>query len=122
MRQFFLIFLLSIFPVFSFAAPTGYWQIMDDATGKPKSVLHIYARQNVLYGKMVKPNSGMIILSGLKQHPAHAAEWSGGQFFDPVNNKTWHCTITLLDHGRKLSVKSYLGLPLFGHTQMWKRI
>jgi uncharacterized protein (DUF2147 family) len=45
--------------------------------------------------------------------------WSG-HLFDRENGKTYRCRMTLLDSGA-LEIRPYIGLPLFGQTQIWQR-
>src|SRR5690242_18955680 len=72
------------------SSPVGYWQTLDDVTGKPNAMSHIYQSENILYGKVVKafplpgqdpsgicrackcskhnqPLVGMVIMQGLTQ-------------------------------------------------------
>jgi uncharacterized protein (DUF2147 family) len=125
-------------------SPIGYWRTIDDVTGKPKAIVHIYQSGRALYGKIVKifprPGydqnevctactgsrhnqriQGMVIMEGLTQNADNPAEWSGGHILDPLNGKTYQCTITLIDNGEKLDARGYLGVSLFGRTQTWIR-
>jgi uncharacterized protein (DUF2147 family) len=126
-------------------SPVGYWQTIDDVTGKPKSILHIYQSGNVLYGEVTKifpkpgadqhelctacagekhnqPIVGMVVLEGLKQSTSRASEWNGGKILDPSNGKTYHCYLTVMNKGQKLNVRGYIGVALFGRTQTWVRL
>jgi uncharacterized protein (DUF2147 family) len=126
-------------------SPVGYWQTIDDVTGKPKSILHITQSGNALYGKVIKiyprpgfdqneictackgqkhnqPIVGMIVMEGLTQSTNNPAEWSGGEILDPLNGKTYKCFITLVNNGRSLNVRGYIGFSLFGRTQTWVRV
>ena len=47
--------------------------------------------------------------------------WEGGTIYNPEDGKTYSCTLTLLDN-KTLKVRGYVGLPLFGKTQIWKRL
>lgn len=120
-------------------SPIGYWKIIDDVTGKPKSIVHIFKTPDqILMGKIVKvysqkgaictacvgsnrnqPVTGMVILSGLKNHEN---QWNQGEILDPENGKTYNCSARLAENGKKLNVKGYIGLPLFGRSQTWERV
>lgn len=126
--------------------PVGYWKTIDDVSGKPKAVLQILKTENQqLYGRILKtfpennkepaelcthcpgerhnrPIVGMIILENLKQDNSNGTQWSGGQILDPKSGKIYHCTLKVIDNGQKLSVRGYIGLPLFGRSQTWLRI
>ena len=125
-------------------SPVGYWQQIDDVTNRPHSVVKIWSTDNVLYGKVVKgypdengnmpnplcvnckgdlynqPIRGMVILSGFTQ--SDSGVWKNGQLLDPDSGKIYSCQITLSDDGNKLNVRGYVGVSLFGRTQVWIRL
>lgn len=47
--------------------------------------------------------------------------WNDGTIYNPEDGEIYSCTITLVD-GRTLKVRGYVGLPLFGKTQIWTRV
>lgn len=121
--------------------PVGRWTTIDDETHKPKSVVEIWEENGKLYGKIVKlfrkpdedqnpkctecegklknqPIIGMTILRGLVKDDN---EWTDGTITDPKNGKTYDCTISLEDGGKKLKVRGYMGISLLGRTQHWVR-
>lgn len=124
-------------------SPVGFWKTVDDVTGKPKSIVHIWKTENdVLMGKVIRifpkageasnkactacqgdkhnqPIVGMVILSGLK---ANEHQWNSGQILDPENGKTYKCSVHLAENGKKLDVHGYIGIPLLGRSQAWQRI
>ncbi|MHB1947727.1 MAG: DUF2147 domain-containing protein [Gammaproteobacteria bacterium] len=126
------------------STPIGYWKTIDDVTGKPKSIVHIWkAENNNLMGKVIKlypregtdpnrvcsaceghlrnqPIVGMIILSGLKA--SEAQQWGSGHILDPENGKTYSCSLRTSENGKKLAVKGYIGIPLLGRSQTWERV
>ena|SRR5437870_6972944 len=129
----------------SASSPLGYWKTIDDVTGKPKSILHIYQTGNTLNGQVVKifPRPGydqnevcaactgarhnqrivgMVVMEGLTQSTDNTLEWGGGHILDPLNGKTYNCKITLVNNGTNLNVRGYLGISLFGRTQTWIRV
>ena len=65
-----------------------------------------------------KPVIGMQILSGLRWD---GAQYSGGEILDPNNGKSYRCLMRLAEGGRKLEVRGYIGISLFGRTQVWLR-
>ncbi len=130
-------------PVLAQEAPTGIWKTIDDASGKPRALVSIVEFKGVLTGKVEKlfyevgdernprcmmcsdarkdqPVIGMTILSGLKRE-GNAMVWSGGEILDPDNGKIYKSKATLVDGGRKLEVRGYVGLTVFGRTQTWLR-
>jgi uncharacterized protein (DUF2147 family) len=46
--------------------------------------------------------------------------WSDGTIYDPEGGDTYSCKITLVNN-QTLSVRGYIGISLFGRTDIWKR-
>jgi|SRR5450830_465456 len=122
-------------------SPVGTWKTIDDASGKPKSLIVITENNGVLQGKIEKlfrtpeedqnpkcdkctgankdqPIVGLTILTGLKKD---GKEWSGGEIMDPANGKVYKSKAELTDGGSKLQVRGYIGVPMFGRSQTWLR-
>lgn len=135
---------LSVVHASSMSSPIGYWKIIDDLTGKPKSIVQIWkTNDQLLMGKVVKifsplghhyssficthcsglqhnqPVVGMLVLNGLK---AKDHQWEEGSILDTDNGRTYSCALRLSDNGKKLKVQGYIGLPLFGRSQIWERV
>lgn len=124
-------------------SPVGYWKTIDDVTGQPKSIVHIWKNADqMLFGQVIKifprpgedPNKlctacvgerrnqpivGMVILSGLR---ANQNQWSNGQILDPENGKTYNCTVRVADNGQRLNVHGFIGIPILGRSQSWQRV
>jgi uncharacterized protein (DUF2147 family) len=121
--------------------PAGTWTQVDDATGKPKSIIEITeqpdgtlqgAVKQVLFSdqgphpvcdkcegeRQGKPVEGMVIMWGVKQD---GGVWDGGQILDPHNGKIYKVKLSLKDGGQKLDVRGYIGMPMLGRTQTWIR-
>ncbi|HEX7382290.1 MAG TPA: DUF2147 domain-containing protein [Nevskiaceae bacterium] len=65
-----------------------------------------------------KPFVGMTVLWGLRRD---GDKWDQGWVLDPRNGKTYKVEVTPIHHGEALDVRAYVGTPLFGRTQVWKR-
>ncbi len=65
------------------------------------------------------PQCGMTILQTAPQMDSDtgATAWVGS-VLDPRNGNVYHATIRL-DDNRDLHLHGYLGLPIFGQTQIW---
>ncbi len=117
----------------------GKWKTIDDETGKAKSIVEIYEKSGLIYGKITdiidvdkkkslctactgeeknKPIIGLIIIKGLKKD---GKEYNSGKILDPVTGKKYKCFITL-EGNDKLNVRGYIGVSLFGRTQTWNRV
>lgn len=127
-------------------SPVGYWKTIDDVTGKPKALLQVLkANDQTLYGRILKtfpekksgpvevcskckgerhnrPIVGMIVMDNLKQNGSDMDQWTGGKILDPKSGKTYHCNVKVVENGQKLNVRGYIGLPLFGRSQVWLRV
>ncbi|MDR3491157.1 MAG: DUF2147 domain-containing protein [Gammaproteobacteria bacterium] len=124
------------------ASPVGSWITIDDVTGKQKSIIKITENSDhALVGKIIKtfptpgeiplkicsactdekhnqPILGMIVLTGLKEKDN---QWDGGRILDPRNGKYYKCFMQVMDDGKKLKVRGYIGFSLLGRTQIWIR-
>ena len=120
--------------------PVGLWQTYDDHTGQPRGIVRIFEQQGRLYGDIQrvldtdkpgavclkctddrkgKPVEGMQIIRGLAPD---GNGWSGGTILDPETGTSYRCSIHLADGGRKLVLRGYVGISLFGRNQTWLRV
>jgi len=120
--------------------PVGTWTTIDDATGKPKSIVQITESNGTLEGKVLevlqseqgahpvckecdgerkdKPVEGMVIIWGVSKD---GDVWDGGKILDPKNGKTYKVKLTPMEGGNKLDVHGYIGFALLGRSQVWER-
>ena len=119
--------------------PVGLWKTYNDSTGKPDGLVRIEEVDGKFLGTVVEvlsattpnptcdlcegtlkgtPIVGMTILRDLHRE---GDGFGGGTILDPDNGQTYRCAATLLDGGRRLELRGYIGLPLFGRTQIWVR-
>lgn len=123
-------------------SPAGVWRTVDDKTGKERSFIRITESGGVFEGKVEKllnrqpdddpdglcrkcegerkdkPIVGMTILWGLKKD---GDQFSGGEILDPKNGKVYRAKMKLVDGGRKLEVRGFIGVSLLGRSQTWLR-
>lgn len=123
------------------ASPVGTWRTIDDATGKPKSIVQVYATDNgTLQARVLQvldpekgpnplcdacegknhnqPVVGMVIAWGLRHH---GSRWDDGRILDPGNGKVYSARMTPGADGKTLEVRGYIGMPMLGRTQVWQR-
>lgn len=120
--------------------PVGTWTTIDDATGKPKSIVQITEANGKLEGKVLevlqsdqgphpvckacdgerkdKPVEGMVILWDVAKD---GDVWDGGRILDPKNGKTYKVKLSMLENGQKLDVHGYIGFAWLGRSQVWER-
>ena len=124
------------------ATPAGLWRTIDDDGKTEKSTVRITAANGVLSGKVEhitdpakagelcakcdgdrkdKPIVGMTIIDGAKQDPDSADKWTGGTILDPSSGTTYKLILKVVDGGKKLEVRGYVGMPMIGRTQTWIR-
>ena len=65
-----------------------------------------------------RPLCGLEILAGFAADGE--GRWSGGRVYDPKTGSTYRGTITL-DADGALTLRGYVGIPLFGRSARWTR-
>lgn len=106
-----------------------FWSPKKDAK------IEIYKKGTFYYGKSIwvasarkdteNPNEalqkrdilGIELLTNFK---FNEGEYSGGRIYDPESGKTYDCKMSLI--GNKLKVRGFIGISLFGRTEIFERI
>lgn len=122
-------------------SPVGVWQTFDDDTHAPKALIQIADHAGVLTGHIVKlytapgedanprctlcegarrdqPVLGMTILWNFSRDGDH---WDDGEILDPESGSVYRATLRVRDSGATLDMHGYIGIPLLGRSQEWKR-
>ena len=121
------------------SSPVGLWA-PTDAKGRPLGLIRIFERDGAFYGR-IEPSSptddfsarctrctddrkdqpiiGLVIMRHLKLKDD---QYVGGDILDPRTGGVYGCKFYLIDGGRKLRMRGYLGVSLLGHTQTWVRV
>ncbi len=115
----------------------GEWIATHDETGE-KSKVELYMKNDKLYGNIRvvldkekknerctkckgerkdMPIEGLMIIRGMSRE---GSTWTNGDVLDPVSGNVYKCIIKLKDKNT-LEVRGYLGVSIFGRTQIWKR-
>ena len=89
------------------------WLKTPDNNGKPK-----LDNNNPDKTKINNPVIGLLILTGFKF--SGDGKWEGGKIYDPESGKTYSSNLTLQDKNT-LKVRGYVGISLFGRTEVWSR-
>jgi len=84
-----------------------------DEDGDPK--VDVNNRDDALRGR---PLLGMELLDGFEREKP--GEYRGGEIYNPRDGKLYKAVLTLQADGT-LKVRGYVGVPLLGKTQIWKR-
>jgi uncharacterized protein (DUF2147 family) len=120
--------------------PIGKWRTFTDDK-RPKSYVEIFDNNGTLSGKVVEimisdkgpnpicdacegerhnqPITGMTIMQDFKKTGDDL--WEGGTIVKPQNGKVYKCKLHLIDGGKKLEVRGFLGFSFLGETQVWER-
>ncbi|MBC7410032.1 MAG: DUF2147 domain-containing protein [Arcicella sp.] len=106
-----------------------FWSPKKDAK------IEIYKKATLYYGKSIwvasqrkdteNPNVvlqkreilGIELLINFKFNDG---EYTNGRIYDPESGKTYDCKMSL--NGNKLKVRGYIGISLFGRTEIFERI
>jgi uncharacterized protein (DUF2147 family) len=120
--------------------PVGLWQTVNES-GQREALVRITEVDGELRGHVLavfsppapsanplceecpgelkdKPVVGLQILYGMRWD---GERYSGGRILDPDNGRLYRCTLRLVDQDRKLEVRGFIGISLFGRTQTWLR-
>jgi len=140
-RHIFLLFFVSFSICLFGQSALGKWTTIDDGTGKKKSTVELYKKDDKLYGKITylypregrpanpkcdlctddrkdKPLLGLQIVRDLTWN---GSEWKGGTIVDPENGKIYNVKIWVdKKTPDKLNVRGYVG-PFF-RTQVWEKV
>jgi uncharacterized protein (DUF2147 family) len=115
-------------------SPVGYWQTVtkDEAPG----IIKVTMQDGKISGQIVKilsnensnplcekcegalknvPIVGLKIVENLA--PIDKDTWGNGQLLDTGSGKYYKVKVMLIDGGKRLKLRGYIGAPLFGRTQ-----
>ena len=136
------LFALLLYPVNVLAdksSPEGQWVTVDDESGKDRSIIRLWIEHGKLNGQILKlidtteenpvctecdgalknqPIQGMTILGDAK---LQGRKWTGGYIIDPNSGKQYKAVLELIDSGQKIKVRGFIGVSIFGRTQIWRR-
>ena len=129
--------------VFATTDIEGTWRTIDDKTGFSKALIEIKKDGKGLYtGKIIKilprpgytpkthcqncpapykgaPILGLTVLDGMKQK--NTTEYEGGTILDPLSGKIYKSKIKVSNNGKRLRMRGYVGVEVFGRSQTWIR-
>jgi uncharacterized protein (DUF2147 family) len=117
-------------------SPLGLWKTFDDKTGKPLASVRIYLQDGRYFGRIEqsllpeavcsactdeRKNQPILGLLIIRNMALRDADYSGGDILDPDSGSVYRCKFHLGKDGNTLVVRSFIGLPLFGRSQTWRR-
>ena len=125
---------------------TGTWKAIDDKTGYARADVEISKLNDGTYnGKVIRihaipnrpanthcskcsgalkdaPILGLSVLSGLKPNPQKKNEFINGSILDPLTGNVYKSKAKLNSHGNVLTLRGYVGTPIFGRTVSWVKV
>jgi uncharacterized protein (DUF2147 family) len=119
----------------------GTWKQIDNS-GKVGALVTITEENGVFVGRLSKlfldpgddphalcvkctgekhnqPILGLVFIEGMKQS---GLDYQGGTILDPETGDIYKANMSLDPKGKKLTVRGYIGLPIFGRSQTWTRV
>lgn len=125
------------------AAPNvvGLWEQSHD-DGRVGSWFYIYERDGIYMGNIVKmflkrgeqpnpictkcpgdqknqPTLGLTLIKGMQRK---GRNFENGTILDPRDGSVYQARMELSPDGQKLMVRGFLGIDLFGQSQVWRRL
>jgi uncharacterized protein (DUF2147 family) len=119
----------------------GLWEQIDERTATTQSWFKITERDGVYEGTVVKVFSvpdgtttsykreeterdgarflGMTLITGMRRN---GYSYDNGTITDPRDGSRYRALMRLSSDGSKLEVRGYLGISLFGRSQIWNRL
>lgn len=88
-------------------------QVPNDANGKPRTDIN-----NPEESLRTRPLKGLINLREFEFVGDN--KWENGKIYDPKTGNDYSCEMTLTDENT-LEVRGFIGVSLFGRTDVWKR-
>jgi uncharacterized protein (DUF2147 family) len=88
-------------------------KVPNDETGKPKT-----DKNNPDVALRSRPDLGLELLKDFTFDGDDVYE--DGTIYDPKSGKTYSCKMTI--EGNTLKIRGYVGISLFGRTEVWTRL
>lgn len=120
-------------------SPVGLWKTVDDKTGLPRGLVRVYESGGKYFAKIEKsfaagdearvcsactderknqPIMGLVFMRNVRPQ---GDEFVDGDILDSDSGTIYRCQFRLEDDGKRLVVRGFIGISLFGRSQIWYR-
>ena len=122
----------------------GLWEQVDEKSGQAESWFRITERNGMYFGQIVKTfpkpgeeppekwlcakcegaerNAPVLSLQLIKGMQRNGLKYESGTIMDPRDGAVYRALMELSPDGKHLEVRGYLGISLFGRSQIWNRL
>ena len=120
------------------SSPVGLWKAQDDE-GRPTGYIRISEVRGVYTGviedgletdkedkyctacKDEGKDQKLVGMTMMKNVKVKGDAFEGSEILDPFTGNTYRVKLTLKEAGKKMEVRGFIGISLFGRTQIWER-
>ncbi len=119
--------------------PAGLWKAHNDK-GVPTGYIRVTEQNGVFTGVIEKgletdkedkyctsckderKNQKLVGMTMMKNVKAKGDTYQGDEILDPFSGNTYKVKLTLKEAGNTMEVRGFVGVSLFGRTQIWQRV
>lgn len=120
-------------------SPAGLWKAHNDK-GAPTGYIRVTEQNGIFTGVIEKgletdkedkyctsckderKNQKLVGMTMMKNVKAKGDTYQGDEILDPFSGNTYKVKLTLKEAGKTMEVRGFVGLSLFGRTQIWQRV